>query len=43
LTVRQQIKNQMDKDSILCDFVLGQSVTYFKKSKSHEYIQYADG
>jgi len=33
----------MDKDSILCDVVLGQSVTYFKKSNSDEFIQYTDG
>ena len=33
----------MDKDSILCGVVLGQSIMYFKKSKYHEFIQRTHG
>jgi len=43
LTVRQQNKKQVDEDSILCGGELGQSITYFKKSKSHEFIQHIEG
>jgi hypothetical protein len=33
-------QKQMDKGSIRCGVLLGQSIMCFKKSKSHEFIQH---